>query len=287
MGRCGNASRCHRIHPFDSLSFLPQVLEQKTLRELGLTQASPQAPCASPQSAPALSAPHVIQGKLPTTTTTSTNATLRPQRQVPSANFEKNRVFAVGLAGILQQTPVRPSANRSHTSHTVSISNNYVHNWDTLHGLHPISKPDNALSDTSSVSEDMTVPQKYREPNWDPDTGCWEPHADSKAWSDSDATTEDMQAPSEGSRSPHSVSHAYTTDASSVNGAQVPPMKQQKHPRPKINERCRRWLRNECDLGYQCNFVHEDLEYDPPVSFDLSPCKCPFHIILTGTQEIF
>ena len=52
-------------------------------------------------------------------------------------------------------------------------------------------------------------------------------------------------------------------------GAQVLPMKEQKqkHPRPKINERCRRWLWNECNLGYQCKFVHEDLEYDDPVSF--------------------
>jgi hypothetical protein len=68
----------------------------------------------------------------------------------------------------------------------------------------------------------------------------------------------------------------------------VLPMKEQKRPRPKINERCRRWLRNECDLGYQCNFVHEDLEYDvPPVSLDLSPCKHFNHVnILTGTQEI-
>ena len=73
-----------------------------------------------------------------------------------------------------------------------------------------------------------------------------------------------------------------------VRPAQVLSMKEQKHPRPKINERCRRWLRNECNLGYQCNFVHEDLEYDdPPVSYDLSPCERSNHVnILTGTHEI-
>ena len=116
---------------------------------------------------------------------TKTKPTPRRQRESPSANFEKNRAFTIGLAGILQQGPVRPVENKSHT-------------------------------------------------------------------------------------------------------AQVPPTKEQKHPRPKINERCRRWLRNECDLGYQCNFVHEDLEYDvPPVSFDLSPCKHTNHVsMLIGTQEI-
>jgi Zinc finger C-x8-C-x5-C-x3-H type (and similar) len=46
-------------------------------------------------------------------------------------------------------------------------------------------------------------------------------------------------------------------------------MKGQIRLSPKIDERCRRWLRNECNLGYQCRFVHEDLEYDvSPVSFN-------------------
>jgi hypothetical protein len=65
-------------------------------------------------------------------------------------------------------------------------------------------------------------------------------------------------------------------------------MKEPKHRRPKINERCRRWLRNECDLGYNCIFVHEDLEYDdvPPVSFDLLSCKYSNHVnMFTGTQD--
>lgn len=131
-----------------------------------------------------------IQVKSPQTQPATT--TPRRQREGPSANFEKNRAFTIGLAGILQQRPVRPVENKNHT---ISLS-----------------------------SDDV----------------------------------------------------------------EVLPVTEQKHPRPKINERCRRWLRNECDLGYQCNFVHEDLEYDvPPVSFDLSPCKRSNHVnILTGTQEI-
>ena len=154
------------------------------------------------------------------------------------------------------------------------MSRDDVQNWDTLHGLHSIP---NTLSDTSSASEDAAVPEKHREPDWDPVTRRWETYCDGKAWSDSDRTTEDMQMPSEGSRFPRIVPQFRTTDASSVDGAQVPPAKEQKHPRPKFNDRCRRWLRNECNLGYQCNYVHEDLEYDDaPVSFDLSPSKYSF-----------
>ena len=272
-GQCWNAYHCPRIHPYNKRLYRHQAIEeQKRLKDLRLAQA----PCASAENAP-------VQGAEPTTTTAPTNpvslqsaipqppaTTTKPiqrQSEGPSANFERNRAFAVGLTDILQQRPVRPADNQNHT---VSMSGDDVHNWDTLHGLDPFSKPDNHLSDTSSISEDMSVPGKHREPCWDPETGFWENYTDNKAWSDSDVTTDDMQMPSVGRRNPHSVPQSRTTD-----GTQALPVK---HPRPKINDRCRRWLRNECNLGYQCRFVHEDLEYDPPVSFDLSPCQHSCHV---------
>ena len=276
---CRMASNCFRIHPRDKLSF--QLQARAGLR---LTQAPSQASYASPESVPALSARDTeptmkkapvnpvypqptIQVKLPPSTIAKTT-TPRYRREVPIAHFEKTRAFAVGLAGIIQQCPIQLSENKSHTR----VSSDDVHNWDTVHGLH--SNHDNTFSDTSSVSEDINS-GKRREPCWDADTGYWETYTDKKAWSDSDGTNEDMPTPSTCSRVPHSAPQSYTTDASSVNGVQAPP---KKHPRPKKNERCRRWLRNECDLGYQCNFVHEDLEYDDaPVSFDLSLCEYFFH----------
>jgi hypothetical protein len=156
----------------------------------GSSRTYPPAQDAEPTTkiAPAnsLSLQPAIQIKSPQPQPATTRKTApRRQREGPSANFEKNRAFTIGLAGILQQGPSRPVENKSHTP-------------------------------------------------------------------------------------------------------EVLPMKEQKRPRPKINERCRRWLRNECDLGYQCNFVHEDLEYDVPlVSFDLSLCKHSNHVnILTGAQGI-
>ncbi len=38
-----------------------------------------------------------------------------------------------------------------------------------------------------------------------------------------------------------------------------------RHPRPQNAERCRRWLQFQCFLGYDCKYVHGDLEYDDDV----------------------
>lgn len=35
-----------------------------------------------------------------------------------------------------------------------------------------------------------------------------------------------------------------------------------KHYRPKHGKRCHRWLRDECKLGFDCEFIHGDLDYD-------------------------
>lgn len=208
--------------------------------------------------------------KLPPPPTMAT----RRQRGLPGSNSENNRIFSTSLAGILHQQPIRPLPPSEIQSHTDSKPTNDVHQWDVLYGLHP---PDSALSDTSSVSEDMAVSGVTKEPSWDPDTGRWETYADNSAWSDSDGTSEDVQT-SKGSHSLHFNNKAQARSTifapqpyPSVNEVLVPLMAEKKHPRPKINERCRKWLRNECALGYECNFVHEDLEYDdPPVSLHLS-----------------
>jgi hypothetical protein len=211
-----------------------------------------QAPSPSPKNAPVVTTtPINLQPAQPQPKTT-TKVTPRRQSEGPSANTERNSASVVGLTGNLQQCPVRPAENKNYTVSESKSGEDVQQNWDTLH--------DNRLSDTSSISEDLSVPGR-----WDPDTGFWENYTDYKAWSDdSDVTTDDMQTSSEGTggRTPHSIPPSPT---------QVLPMKEQKHPRPKYNERCRRWLWNECTLGYRCNYVHEDLEYDDaPVSFDLS-----------------
>ncbi|KAF8952958.1 hypothetical protein BDZ97DRAFT_1644643, partial [Flammula alnicola] len=49
---------------------------------------------------------------------------------------------------------------------------------------------------------------------------------------------------------------------------------------PRNSERCRNWLRNQCSLGYACNYIHEDLDYDddppePPKQLPTIPAELP------------
>ena len=275
--RCYKANHCPGIHPYDKKLYLRQAIEeQKRRKELRATQTPGARPVSAPiqnaeptmATAPTNSAslqpaipqtqPAILQAQPATTNKTAS----RRQREAPNSNLDKNRAFVVGPSGIHQQR--RPAENKNHKA-SMSVSGDAVHNGDTSHGLH--SKPDNRLSDTSSISEDMSVPGIHRESSWDPDAGCRDAFTDKRGSSDSDVTTDDMQTILEGRRIPHSVPQSQSC---TTNGAKVPPVKEQKHPRPKINDRCRKWLRNECNLGYQCKFVHEDLEYDDTtVSFDL------------------
>ncbi|KAF8919566.1 hypothetical protein CPB85DRAFT_814099 [Mucidula mucida] len=45
----------------------------------------------------------------------------------------------------------------------------------------------------------------------------------------------------------------------------VDPPKLTKHPHPKSNEICWGWENDWCHLGFECDFVHGDLQYDSPV----------------------
>ena len=242
-----NGYTCPRIHPYDRLLYRCQAsIEEKRHKILKLTQARREnVPVPITTAAPTNAVSPQPAQPPPKITTKMT-----PLRRMegPSSNIGENRTSVVNLTGNLQQQqqcPVQPAENKSHTV-SESKSGEDLQNWDTLH--------DNRWSDTSSISEDLSVPGR-----WDPETGFWENFTDYKAWSDdSDVTTDDMQTSSEGAGV--GISHSGPPSPT-----QVLPVK---HPRPKYNERCRRWLWGECNLGYRCNFVHEDLEYDDaPVSF--------------------
>lgn len=252
---------CLRIHPCDKRPFLAEAIEkEKRLREFRLNQV----PRTSPQSAlgfsaryaeptislPPIDSPQAItQVKLPPTITTAKQLITCHRNK---SHFRKNPASSASL----QQHPIQAPEDKSHDD---------VHNWDVLDGLHPVSKSDGASSDTSSVSEDLAG--KYGEPSWDAITGVWETNDGNSVWSDSDGTIEDVQTSSKGRQLHRFGNEApiFVTSSSVV---------EQKHPRPKYNERCRNWLRDQCDRGYQCMFVHEDLDYDDlPVSFNLLPCQ--------------
>ncbi|KAE9382591.1 hypothetical protein BT96DRAFT_952069 [Gymnopus androsaceus JB14] len=43
-----------------------------------------------------------------------------------------------------------------------------------------------------------------------------------------------------------------------------------KHPPPRSSEICWQWLRGACEQGYNCYYIHRDLEYDQSLT-DLRP----------------
>ncbi|KAF4616334.1 hypothetical protein D9613_008633 [Agrocybe pediades] len=64
-----------------------------------------------------------------------------------------------------------------------------------------------------------------------------------------------LTAPSVSSDTPQTATTQDTISASS------PP---KRHPRPNTNKLCRRWLRGQCDLDYNCRYIHNTLDYDEP-----------------------
>ena len=270
INRCWKAHHCPGIHPYDRVFYRYRAFEQNRLRQSRLSQApcpGPEntlVPDAEPMMMTAPSDPVSLQPSIPQAQPKA-KTRRRRKKKGPSADIENDPTLVMDPTDDLQQWDPVPPAEKNNTVFE-STSGDDVHTWgDTFH--------DSRWSDTSSISEDLNVPGR-----WDPETGFWENFTDLKAWSDSDATTDDMQTLPEGTGGQifHSVPESTT---------QLFPVKEQKHPFPRYNERCRRWLWGECDLGYQCKYVHEDLEYDdPPVSFDLSSCNRSFHVsILTGT----
>ncbi|KIY74129.1 hypothetical protein CYLTODRAFT_416388 [Cylindrobasidium torrendii FP15055 ss-10] len=66
----------------------------------------------------------------------------------------------------------------------------------------------------------------------------------------------------EARNSDESISLASDSDATKV---EEPPPPKVRHPRPRLNEVCRKARRKQCPWGYKCHRIHENLEYDDPV----------------------
>ncbi|KAE9398064.1 hypothetical protein BT96DRAFT_995247 [Gymnopus androsaceus JB14] len=58
-----------------------------------------------------------------------------------------------------------------------------------------------------------------------------------------------------------------------------------KHPPPRNSEICWRWLRGACERGYNCYYVHGDLEYDQSLT-DLRPAGPPAYYATTIHDHI-
>ncbi|KAJ7136128.1 hypothetical protein C8R44DRAFT_769764 [Mycena epipterygia] len=104
------------------------------------------------------------------------------------------------------------------------------------------------------------IPNMYRydELSWDEQTSSWGWKADDTAWGNSSLSSDDSFTESSSS----AMSTAGTVSSRSSDPNQ--PQTRIKYPPPRFKEVCWNWLRDRCQYGHRCRFIHEDLDYDYP-----------------------
>ncbi|KAJ7218286.1 hypothetical protein C8J57DRAFT_1395122 [Mycena rebaudengoi] len=101
---------------------------------------------------------------------------------------------------------------------------------------------------TSSTLTQDRISGRYDDLSWDEQTNFWGWKSDTTAWTSSDdgLTSSTMSS---------------TSSKSSATPQKLPP---RKPPPPPSRDVCRQWLRGVCSWGYNCRYIHEDLEYSQP-----------------------
>lgn len=250
---CPHGSKCVRVHPLDKHAYLPTVMKERDQYERMKAAAGKDDNRSVEKPTPSTS--HVKSDSAHETTHETIRVKLPPNTH--SDNAEPST-----------------STSRQHRS-TTSVpvaSSNDVHNWDTIVGLHPRQR-----SRSSSASGKSERDARLRNPS---DPRYWEVCTDESTWSDSSESTTDPEAfrqylEERRRQGTFMIAKAREDleppkqEVATESGEDAPP-KAKLHPRPRNSERCRNWLRNQCTLGYDCKYIHEDLEYDddePPVRF--------------------
>ncbi|KAF8156708.1 hypothetical protein B0H34DRAFT_471848 [Crassisporium funariophilum] len=263
--------------------------------------------------------PALVQ--LPTTTPSS----IRHSYPSRGPGIRENRVWQTSLSQVLNQESLgtrkmRASLDSERDVHNWDILDGIR---GTLRDSRA-SSDTGSSSDDEMFHDASEGPLGDKVPCWDPNTGHWEPHMADSAWSDSDHTTEDVQsstsrkdtsmhypgidtvAISTALKGPRTYGSRDTTmneiqrprsDQAAVAAGVNGPLsggnatniensgKGHVHARPRNNERCRKWLRAQCDLGYDCDYVHDDLEYDDkPELSNISPLDAPKNAVLVPSD---
>ena len=191
-----------------------------------------------------------------------------------------------------------------------------VHNWDTVTGFNNPPGSPRASSDAGSSTSggDNNFPWHLYPCN----PRDWEIHTEESAWSDSNATVDESPPRPPLKRTGTTVSSNTTVVVKSVAErlpvpsdprdweirteesdwidpnakndlertpvlpASLPVVK--KHYRPRNRHRCERWVRNKCDLGFDCKYVHDDLDYDSDEPVMPSCLLVSFSCLLTTSH---
>ncbi|PBK70995.1 hypothetical protein ARMSODRAFT_955735, partial [Armillaria solidipes] len=133
------------------------------------------------------------------------------------------------------------------------------HNHDSVHDISP---PFLDVRTKEGMPRDANVSESSdEEPVW----GSWQRKS---SGSDSSSDTSKSKSANEVRRCPPGICWRWCRSicrfGSSCRYRHVAHSHIPKRPRPKSNEVCWGSQRDWCTLGYDCPFIHEDLEYDPP-----------------------
>jgi hypothetical protein len=116
--------------------------------------------------------------------------------------------------------------------------------------------------DPSICLDEKNVPQILAKWGYETDGSAWldEPElprwgceTNASIWLDTRSDSSEASSSSSGSNSTLAYSDSFPV----------------KRPRPRNSETCWRWLKGTCERGYNCSFVHGDLEYDDPPTVSL------------------
>ena len=312
---CSKGTRCVRVHPLHKSKYLAHVIEQSIkvsrlnlwdysdseederdvpIKSLGQEQSKQRVTSPEAESS-AIVQSHshdpLIKVKLPPPPSSM-------PRQYTSPSPHSRSSVIPPRHRVNQSLPLSPLSSME--------SRDDVHNWDTVTGLNNPPRSPRASSDcdSSTTSSDDDSPES----SFPCDPRDWEIHTEESAWSDSNATVDEpLSRPPlkrTGTNFDSSVTvvvknatpvpsdprdweiHTKESDwdarneKSVLDQTPVPPASPpvvKKHYRPRNRHRCERWERNRCNLGFDCKYVHDDLDYDSdePVM--------PSHLLLSFT----
>jgi len=230
---CPHGAQCFRLHPLDKQKYLADVIHQSVV--IWRTKYGHDRSHTLPSSIETQHANSVIALQPPSVTQYSQSST----SAIPTTALSPSPRFQNASGHVSRQ-------GKSKSSDDEPLDNMKIKKtpWG-----------DRAPSDTSSEGGQQSS-----------DTGIWGLRFPSASDWDSPEISP-PQAPSPPKISSNGVSRTNVTQASSKQSSIVPSENAQvrkRHPRPDTNEVCRKWLRDQCTLGYDCKYIHHTLDYDDP-----------------------
>ncbi|KDR68460.1 hypothetical protein GALMADRAFT_146415 [Galerina marginata CBS 339.88] len=239
---CPHGYQCNRIHPLNKYTFLSTVIQESVRFQRMKHAASamgsgtirpPEDPVHDKRTRGTVVEPNPSSLNIQPSPLASQPVRVRLPTPTPLPQTSSS-----DIAPVSRRHPTQSSDNK------VRPQEGDTERWNGGSDMRKTPWGNRAPSDTSSSSNDSEDDRAT--PFYPSDPHYWEAHTEDSAWcSDSDDAVKEAPTPP-------------ASKHSSPAAAPGPP----KHPRPKNNERCRNWLRDRCSRGYNCQFVHDDLDYD-------------------------